>query len=91
MKNRRTRLNEDADLLPKGTSILQSFWESPTLQELAKSQDGQPVADVRALSGTWPGDKDDGFEAAIDELRRVRGGPCRKPTFYSTRTLFRTL
>ena len=65
--------NEDTDLLPKGTSILQSFWESPALQELANSQGVQPVADVRTFSGTWPGDKDDGFEAAIDELRRVRG------------------
>jgi len=25
--------------------------------------------DVRALFGTWPGEVDDGFEEAIDELR----------------------
>ncbi len=66
------RSNEGTELLPKGTSVLQSFWESPTLQELANWQDVQPVADVRALFGTWPGDKDDGFETAINELRRAR-------------------
>ena len=27
------------------------------------------MADVRALFGTWPGEEDDGFEQAIDELR----------------------
>ena len=27
------------------------------------------MADVRALFGTWPGEENDGFEAAIDELR----------------------
>ncbi len=47
----------------------QSFWESPSLEDLSHSQDVQPLADVRALFGTWPGEEDDGFEAAIDELR----------------------
>ncbi len=64
--------NEAIDLLPKGTSILQSFWESPTLQELADEQGVQPIADVRALFGTWPGDENDGFEAEIDDLRRAQ-------------------
>ncbi|OGR08442.1 MAG: hypothetical protein A2511_13150 [Deltaproteobacteria bacterium RIFOXYD12_FULL_50_9] len=45
------------------------FWESPTLAELALSQNVNPMADVRALFGTWPGEVDDGFEAAVDELR----------------------
>ncbi|MFH0983400.1 MAG: hypothetical protein V2A79_17925 [Planctomycetota bacterium] len=63
------RENEAANLLPQGTPIARDFWDSPTLEELARSQDVQPMADVRALFGTWPGEDDDGFEAAIDELR----------------------
>jgi hypothetical protein len=63
------RENEAAELLPQGTPISRDFWESPTLDELAQSQHVQPMADARALFGTWPGEDDDGFEASIDELR----------------------
>ena len=63
------REDEATDLLPKGTPISRGFWESPTLDELAESQNVKPMADVRALFGTWPGEEDDGFEEAIDELR----------------------
>ena len=28
-----------------------------------------PMPDVRALFGTWPGEPDDGFEAAVEEHR----------------------
>ena len=50
------------------------FWSSPTLSELAKAQKVGPL-DTAALRGTWPGEDDDGFEEAIDELRhgRLRG------------------
>lgn len=58
-----------ADLLPQGTPISRSFWESPTLDELAQAQNVRPIENVRALFGTWPGDIDDGFEDDIDELR----------------------
>ncbi len=61
--------NEATHLLPQGTPISHSFWESPTLEELAKAQNVQPIVDVRALFGTWPGKVDDGFEESIDELR----------------------
>ncbi len=60
---------EATELLPQGTPISRSFWESPSLDELAEAQNVKPMADVRALFGTWPGDVDDGFEDAIDELR----------------------
>ena len=63
--------DEATELLPKGTPISRDFWESPTLDELAQSQHVQPMADVRALFGTWPGEDDDGFEASIDELRHL--------------------
>jgi len=63
------REDEAVELLPQGTPISRDFWESQTLEELAVSQNVQPMVDVRALFGTWPGEEDDGFEAAISELR----------------------
>lgn len=68
------RQDEATELLPKGTPIASSFWESPTLDELAHSQSVKPLSSVRALFGTWPGELDDGFEQAIDELRHGRLG-----------------
>ena len=55
-------------------SVSGNFWKSPTLEELARAQNVQPVTDVQALFGTWPGEESDGFEAAVDELRHP-GGP----------------
>ena len=46
-----------------------TFWDSPTFEQLVRAQNVTPMTDVQALFGTWPGDKDDGFEAAVDELR----------------------
>ena len=65
------RENEAVDLLPQGTPISRDFWESPSLEELARAQSVQPMADVRSLFGTWPGDVDDEFEETIDELRHL--------------------
>ena len=31
------------------------------------------MVDVRTLFGTWPDEENDGFEAAIDELRHPGG------------------
>ncbi len=61
--------DEAMDLLPQGTPISQGFWESPELDDLARSQNVLPMVNVRAIFGTWPGEKNDGFEASIDELR----------------------
>jgi len=36
------REDEDADLLPQGTPFSRSFWESPTLDELAQAQNVKP-------------------------------------------------
>jgi hypothetical protein len=63
---------EAIELLPLGTPISRSFWESPSLEELAQTQNVEPLTDIRSLFGTWPGEVDDGFEAAIDELRHSR-------------------
>jgi hypothetical protein len=43
--------------------------EYPTIDELSESQNVKPMMDVRTLFGTWPGEEDDDFEEAIDELR----------------------
>ena len=68
------REGEAADLLPQGTPISRSFWESPTLDELAQAQNVRPMADVRALFGTWPGEIGDGFEQEVDDLRHSHAG-----------------
>lgn len=68
------REGEAVELLPLGTPISRDFWEAPTLDELAQAQNVTPMADVRALFGTWPGEMDDGFEEAIDELRHSHIG-----------------
>lgn len=56
----------------------QTFWYSPSLEELERLQNVAPVADVKYLYGTWPGDDDDGFEDAIDALRHP-GGHAAEP------------
>lgn len=47
------------------------FWESPSLEELARAQNVQPLTDAQVLFGTWPGDEDDGFEEAVYDLRHT--------------------
>lgn len=50
-------------------------WElGATLDELAEAQGVKPVLDIGVLLGKWPGDVDDGFEEAVDELRHGRKG-----------------
>ncbi len=43
-----------------------------TLDELTESQNVMPIKDVEKLFGTWPGEKNDGFEDAIDNLRHQK-------------------
>lgn len=62
-------LESKGGVVSQGSVISQAFWESQTLEELARSQDVQPMAEISMLFGTWPGEEDDGFELAIDELR----------------------
>ncbi len=66
------------DLLPQGTPISLNFWESPSLDDLALSQNVQTLTNARVLFGTWPGDDDDGFEASIDDLRHQEVGGGRE-------------
>ena len=60
---------DDISVLSRGNRFSQEFWKSPTLEELAHSQNVGPITDVTLLFGTWPGEDDDEFEAAIDDLR----------------------
>lgn len=57
--------------LSQGTPISRNFWESPTLDELARSQNVQVMRNVQGLLGTWPGEVNDGFEEAIEALRHA--------------------
>lgn len=60
----------EATQLPASSPLMEgAFWESRTIEELAILQDVQPMEDVSVLFGTWPGEPDDGFEEAIDQLR----------------------
>ena len=64
----RKQRHDSIPTLPKPPTVY-SFWDSPTLEALARSQNVVPVSDIEDLFGTWPGDESDGFEAAIDALR----------------------
>lgn len=61
---------EETELLPKGTPLPISFWQSPSIEELAQIQGVKPIDDFTMLFGTWPGEPDDGFEEDIDSLRQ---------------------
>lgn len=61
--------DDKADLPPWNKPIAHDFWTSPTLDDLARVQNVRPMENVRSLFGTWPGDENDDFEAAIEELR----------------------
>ena len=59
-------------LMSRGAPISQNLRKSPTLDELARAQNVQPIANVRDLFGTWPGEENDGFEDDIEELRKKK-------------------
>ena len=62
------RHDEAADDFSQGKQVTQDFWESPTIDELAESQNVQPMVDGQTLFGTWPGEVDDGFETIIEDM-----------------------
>lgn len=70
MKKPKPNSNTPADDKARPPPHPGNFWESPTLEELARIQGVKPLKDVRELFGTWPGEPGDGFEEAINELRR---------------------
>ena len=49
-----------------------SFWETPTIDELAARQGVQPVRALHDVMGGWPEEElDDGFEQAVVAWRRA--------------------
>jgi hypothetical protein len=67
------RDGEAVELLPLGTPIGTDFWKSPTLEELAASQEVEPMDSIEAIFGTWPDDANDGFEESVHALRHKYG------------------
>ncbi len=63
--------DERIDLIPQGSPLPADFWRSPNLDELAETQGIQPVKNIQALMGTWPGDKNDNFEEEIHSMRQA--------------------
>lgn len=61
------------ELLPQGSPLPFDFWYSPTLDELAAHQNVEPQTNIEVLFGTWPGEPEDGFEQAVNELRHPVG------------------
>jgi hypothetical protein len=64
------REQEGVELLPKGTPLPKSFWQSLSIEELAEIQGVKPIDDITMLFGGWPGEPDDGFEQDIQALRQ---------------------
>ncbi|MCX7979416.1 MAG: hypothetical protein N3A68_00010 [Bacteroidia bacterium] len=63
-------LSEAIEEIPVGPAQGYDFWTLRTLEQLAQMQGVQPVADIRTLYGTWPGEREDGFESFVQELRQ---------------------
>ena len=64
------RVDTDGDTI--GSVDYRSFWDSPSLDELARAQNVDPLSDVEDLFGTWPGEEDDRFEEQVDMLRHAQ-------------------
>lgn len=62
---------EAVNLLPQGTPLAPSFWQSLSIDELARAQGVNAMTDITAMFGTWPGEPDDGFEQSVNELRHA--------------------
>lgn len=53
----------------KRLEIDESFWDDKSIDELNEEQQVSPIEDLSEITGTWPGEIDDGFEELIDRLR----------------------
>jgi len=46
--------------------LMDPFWHSPSLEEIARAQGVQPITNLEVIMGGWPEEElDDGFEEAI--------------------------
>lgn len=56
---------------PEASSFGARFFDrGRSLDELEATHRGHRIRDISEIFGTWPGEPDDGFEEAINELRR---------------------
>jgi len=65
---------EDGYILAPYQKKIDACGDKPSvsnLDGLAEAQGVKPLKDIKKLFGTWPGDRDDGFEAAINDLRHA--------------------
>ena len=67
-KRMETKKNR-VEIQPGGAALSGNFWRPMSFEELAAAQGVGPLIDIDALIGTWPGDVNDGFEAAVCRLR----------------------
>ena len=59
-------------VIPEKPAAPGSFWESPTIDDLAARQGVKPVESLDAIMGGWPEEeREDGFEQAVEEWRRT--------------------
>jgi len=65
-----TKDEDLTEILPVGHPIPTDFWQSPSIESLAEAQGVQPLTNLTALFGTWPGEVDDGLEDAIYQNKR---------------------
>ncbi len=61
------------EMLPSGAPLPGDFWQAMSFEELAAAQGMEPLTDIDALIGTWPGNMDDGFEEVVHKLRQASG------------------
>jgi hypothetical protein len=54
------------------TTNVFNFWDSKTIEELAKQQGVEPVSNISSLYSAWPDNLFDGFEGFINEERAAR-------------------
>jgi len=66
----KSEVNERPETNYRETPLPFDFWHSPSLDQLAAAQGVQPMSDITALFGSWPGEIDDNFEESILKLRR---------------------
>jgi len=63
--------DQATEILPSGAPLPGDFWQALSFEELAAVQGVGPLTDIESLSGTWPGDVNDGFEEAVHRLRQA--------------------
>jgi hypothetical protein len=57
---------------PPPSPLMDPFWHSPSLEDLARAQGVKPINNLEEIMGGWPEEEiDDGFEEAVLRWRQV--------------------